>query len=126
MPPTAPSRLRGWDEIAAYLGVDKKTAQRYEKTKKLPITRPAGPHGMVVADPGELDAWLARGQVSTTQAEEVTAEGPSDQQISSGTGPTSDAVSEVVPQCEQPKSPDSQILRLPVALGCVYATLFVL
>ena len=56
------SWLRGWKKIAAYLGRDVRSAQRYEKTRGLPVHREAGDGGpgaaSVFAFPGELDEWL--------------------------------------------------------------------
>jgi predicted DNA-binding transcriptional regulator AlpA len=51
--------LRGWKEIAAYLGASQRTAQRYAAEFDLPVTR-AGGHGAVTAFPAEVDAWVAR------------------------------------------------------------------
>jgi hypothetical protein len=52
-------KLTGWKDIAAYLGVEKTTAQRYERQWGLPIKRPAGASGKVFAYTAELDEWLA-------------------------------------------------------------------
>jgi hypothetical protein len=49
--------LRGWDEIATYIGVEPRTAQRYEKTRDLPVTRLPGAKGPVFARKSDLDQW---------------------------------------------------------------------
>jgi Tol biopolymer transport system component len=57
-------RLDSWKEIAAYLGRDVRTAQRWEKEECLPIHR--HPHkklGTVYAFREELDDWSNRRQV---------------------------------------------------------------
>ncbi len=51
--------LSSWKEIAAFLQVDVKTAQRWEKTRGLPVRRPhGGQRGKVYASRGELEQWL--------------------------------------------------------------------
>lgn len=54
------ARLEGWKQIAAHLGRDIRTVQRWERKEGLPVQR----HhhdvlGSVFADPDELDSWLA-------------------------------------------------------------------
>jgi hypothetical protein len=52
-------RLRGWTEIAEYLEIHARTAQRYAKTLRLPIRRlGTGPKAPVFALRTELDAWI--------------------------------------------------------------------
>jgi serine/threonine-protein kinase len=51
-------RLESWKEIAAYLGRDVRTAQRWERHGRLPVHRlPHGKRGSVFAYASELDAW---------------------------------------------------------------------
>src|SRR5271156_5508715 len=62
-PPTSdqPSepRLDSWKEIAAYLGRDVTTAQRWEKREEMPVHRHVhDKRGSVYALAPELDAWL--------------------------------------------------------------------
>lgn len=49
--------LSGWQEIAAYLRVEKTTAQRWEKSAGLPVRRLPGKKGGVFAYSDDLDAW---------------------------------------------------------------------
>jgi|GEM_PF-3171939 len=50
--------IRGWKEIANYLGTSERTAQRWETLHNLPIRRMASDRASVVsAIPSELDAW---------------------------------------------------------------------
>lgn len=50
--------LRGWKEIAAFLGTSSRSAQRWEEELGMPIYRLRGTTGSVVsAYPSELDAW---------------------------------------------------------------------
>ncbi len=50
--------MASWKEISAYLGVDKRTCARWEKSLGLPIHRLEGvPRSRVFAYAGELDAW---------------------------------------------------------------------
>ncbi len=52
--------LNGWKEIAAYLGRDPRTVERWEKQRSLPVRRlPGSGRASVYALVPELDAWLA-------------------------------------------------------------------
>jgi serine/threonine-protein kinase len=52
-------RLDSWKDIAAYLGRDLRTVQRWESERRLPVHRlPGGDRPRVYALPSELDAWL--------------------------------------------------------------------
>jgi TolB-like protein/Tfp pilus assembly protein PilF len=56
---TAESRLDSWKEIAAYLGRDVTTVQRWEKRESMPVHRHVhDKRGSVYALAPELDAWL--------------------------------------------------------------------
>jgi hypothetical protein len=51
--------LGSWKEIANYLGKGVRTVQRWERESALPVHRPATSRkGLVLAFPGELDAWV--------------------------------------------------------------------
>ena len=53
-------RLDSWKAIAAYLGRDERTVQRWERKLALPVRRlPGGRGTSVFAYAAELDAWLA-------------------------------------------------------------------
>ena len=56
--PTRP--LHSWKEISAYLGCDKRTAQRWEKERGLPVHHLVGKRGSVYAYASELDSWVAQ------------------------------------------------------------------
>jgi hypothetical protein len=59
-------KLEGWDAIAAYLGVAKRTAQEYEKKLGMPVLRLNGQSkSRVQAAPEELDKWQSRLVIST-------------------------------------------------------------
>ena len=49
--------LASWKEIAHYLGVNIRTAQKWERERGLPVHRASGPRGRVSADTASLDAW---------------------------------------------------------------------
>lgn len=51
-------RLRGWKQIAEYLGVAPGTAMRWSRRPGFPVVR-TSENGSVYALPGALDAWLA-------------------------------------------------------------------
>lgn len=51
--------LSGWKEVANYLHVGVRTAQRWESDLGLPVRRPRGrKRSAVLADGHELDLWL--------------------------------------------------------------------
>ncbi|MBI1789991.1 MAG: hypothetical protein HYR60_20870 [Acidobacteria bacterium] len=54
-------RLTGWKEIGGYLGVNERTAQRWERENGLPVQRVDGPRGRVTADPQALEEWRRLG-----------------------------------------------------------------
>lgn len=49
--------ILGWLAIASYLGVEKTTAQRWERQNEMPVHRMPGRRGGVYARAQELDAW---------------------------------------------------------------------
>jgi len=49
--------LTSWKEIAGFLGVNVRTAQKWETERKLPVRRLPGGRGRVAADVPALDAW---------------------------------------------------------------------
>lgn len=52
--------LNGWKEIAAYLGRDRRTVERWERHRGLPVRRmPGAGRATVYALISELDEWLA-------------------------------------------------------------------
>ena len=53
----AGKQLSGWKAIAAYIGVGVRTAQEYEKSLGMPVSRQPGQKGRVFAWPDELDVW---------------------------------------------------------------------
>ncbi len=56
-------RLDSWKDIAAYLGRDVRTAQRWALTRGLPVHRlPGGTRPRVFALISEVDAWLQEGK----------------------------------------------------------------
>ena len=57
--PDGPTRLDSWKEIAAFLGRDERTVNRWEKELGLPVHRLPGTKGRVYAYTEELSAWLA-------------------------------------------------------------------
>jgi hypothetical protein len=51
--------VAGWKGIATYLNMAVRTVQRYEREHELPIRRPGGAKGAVIATRLDLDEWLA-------------------------------------------------------------------
>jgi hypothetical protein len=54
---SGPRPLSSWKEIAHHLGVNVRTAQKWERERGLPVRRLAGARSRVSADPPTLDAW---------------------------------------------------------------------
>jgi hypothetical protein len=57
----ASADLNSWKEIATYLGVTTRAAQKWERERGLPIRRLPGKRSMVSASRSEIDCWK-RGQ----------------------------------------------------------------
>jgi tetratricopeptide (TPR) repeat protein len=60
IPPNFEGRIDSWKNIAAFLGRDERTVQRWEKERGIPVHRVPGKRGAVFAYPAELLAWLHR------------------------------------------------------------------
>lgn len=56
--------LTSWKAIADYLGINVRTAQRWETERGLPIHRLGGDRGRVIASRPELDQWKAASYTS--------------------------------------------------------------
>ena len=70
-------RLDSWKEIAAYLGRDVTTVQRWEKRERMPVHRHLhDKRGSVYALAPELDAWLASRRQNLGEEREEQEEGP--------------------------------------------------
>jgi hypothetical protein len=54
---SGPRDLSSWKEIAYYLGVNVRTAQKWERRRGLPVRRMAGARSRVSTDAASLDAW---------------------------------------------------------------------
>ena len=59
-------RFSGWQEIAKYLGVHARTAQRYQESRGLEVRHlpGSGPKGPVFALKSDLDSWLLKANAS--------------------------------------------------------------
>ncbi len=53
----APRELTSWKQIAAHLGVNVRTAQKWERERGLPVRRLPGGRGRVVVETAILDRW---------------------------------------------------------------------
>jgi tetratricopeptide (TPR) repeat protein len=64
--------LNGWKEIAAYVARDRRTVERWEKLRGLPVRRmPGAGRATVYALISELDEWLASSKPDETEAEDA-------------------------------------------------------
>lgn len=63
--------LDGWDSIAHYLGVHKRTARAWYENRSLPVHQLFGKGGRVYALAAELDEWRARSDASESLPEPV-------------------------------------------------------
>lgn len=69
--PDDPARLNGWKEISAFLGKGVRTAQRWERTLKMPVHRIGHKGGEIVfAYRRELEEWLATAPFEAEPADE--------------------------------------------------------
>jgi hypothetical protein len=60
-----PRELTGWKQIAAYLEVTVRTAQKWERYQNLPVRRMTGPRGRITAMSDGLDRWRTRRTLPT-------------------------------------------------------------
>jgi hypothetical protein len=58
--------LTSWKAIAQYMGAGVRTVQRYEREFGLPVRRPTGTRGAVMATRAEIDAWVAAAPIRKT------------------------------------------------------------
>lgn len=58
-------KLSSWKEIAHHLGVNVRTAQKWERERGLPVDRVSGARSRVSADTVKLDAWKQQPAVVT-------------------------------------------------------------
>jgi len=66
-PPSPREKLSSWKEIAAWLGVNVRTAQKWEAESGMPVRRVPGSN-RVIAYTGELTAWLHGAHEAETEA----------------------------------------------------------
>jgi len=66
--PMEARELTSWKEISAFLGVNVRTAQKWESERKLPVRRLPGGRGRVAADIAALDAWKRTTPATLPQA----------------------------------------------------------
>jgi pentatricopeptide repeat protein len=87
---TSEDRLDSWKEIAAYLGRDVKTVQRWEKRERMPVHRHVhDKRGSVYALGPELDSWIqSRRPRLAEDAEDQKAEAPTAVDTGRGHGAT--------------------------------------
>jgi hypothetical protein len=69
IPPDRPPKdeLGSWKEIAHHLGVNVRTAQKWERERAMPVRRSSGVRGRVSADSATLDAWSRRTERAANQ-----------------------------------------------------------
>ena len=53
-----PGQLTSWKEIAGYFHVSVRTAQRWERSLRLPVKRRPGRKGRIFANQNDLSNWL--------------------------------------------------------------------
>src|SRR6266403_1192922 len=63
-------RFDGWNGIGKYIDRDARTAQRWEKEKKLPVRRFGGVKSRVYAFRSELDNWLRQSETAGSQLQD--------------------------------------------------------
>ena len=54
---SAGRELTSWKEIAHYLGINIRTAQKWERERALPVRRIPGPRGRVSTEVEALESW---------------------------------------------------------------------
>jgi len=59
-------QLTSWKEIAHHLGVNVRTAQKWERERALPVRRASGARSRVSADLAMLDTWKQQAALVTS------------------------------------------------------------
>ena len=77
------AELTSWKEIAHYLGVNLRTAQRWERERALPVRRFPGRRGRVASTTSSLDAWrkTAKNDSTTWHSDVVCYRWPLSKQV---------------------------------------------
>lgn len=70
------TRLDSWKAIAAFLGRDERTVQRWEKERSLPVYRIPGERGRVFAYQEELTEWLQQGTRPEGELPQIQSQEP--------------------------------------------------
>src|SRR5271156_4393065 len=89
-------QLDSWKEIAAYLGRDVTTVQRWEKCEKMPVHRHAhDKRSSVYALTSELDAWRQSRKPRLDENDRAPTQNELESAAAVGSGPISQASSSV-------------------------------
>lgn len=62
-------QLASWKQIAQYLSVNVRTAQKWERERGLPVRRGSGPKSRVTTDTETVDAWRQKLASLTAQGD---------------------------------------------------------
>ena len=64
------TRMKSWKDIADFLGISVRTAQRWERLYSLPVRRlPGGLHSRVFALEEELNSWSLSNRCNCVKTE---------------------------------------------------------
>ena len=99
--------LNGWKEIAAYLGRDPRTVERWEKQRSLPVRRlPGSGRATVYALMPELDEWLASSRLREVEPQVAAAPVATSQAVvPAETGAAAGAATAAVERAERGLTP---------------------
>lgn len=64
-------QLTSWKEIAHHLGVNVRTAQKWERERGLPVHRVSGARSRVSADASTLDAWKEKVSLAASREDRM-------------------------------------------------------
>ena len=112
------ARLDSWKEIAAYLGREVRTVQRWEKNDGLPVHRLFhSKRGSVYATPEELDRWLESRRISGLDTDfDIPTVGPAKEIVEDET-----AEDATLAEPELERTPSKWTRALPLAAGLLIA-----
>jgi tetratricopeptide (TPR) repeat protein len=109
-------RLESWKEIAAYLGRDVRTAQRWERRDQLPVHRLRHTkRGSVFAYPSELDAWRESRDPAVRTIDSVSVSAPPTGMWAAVLGVIAACALFVLGLAWRPTEPASVVMTRPVA-----------
>ncbi len=106
--------LHGWDEIADYLNVTRRTAQNYERSRGLVVRRLPGTKGRVWAIASEIDAWKQVNNLTSGRNDSCQQQFPSFSTVIPQTDQTRSEQNRLTEEFAKPPVPQHWLMKLAI------------